>query len=425
MATLFKDVLILDGEMERGKLCSARVDEGRLSAIGDGLEAGPGDELIDCGGRKALIPGFVNAHTHAAMCLLRGVGEESPLKEWLEEKIWPAEAKLTRDHILWGTKAALLEMAANGVTAFADMYFEMDAVVEASLEAGMRCAACRGMVGDDEEKLRESLQLAETWKDHRDMVTVQLGPHAPYTVPLPMVRRICEAAAERSLGVHFHFLEAEWELAYFRDELKTTVEEYIESSGLLEVPFAILAHCVWLDPEVLDRVDFSHMTVAHNPNSNLKLGSGVMDLSGLAARTRKIALGTDGAASNNRLDVWGEMRCAALLHKGIQKDPTALSARDSLRMATLEGAAGLGFDKCGLIREGWAADLALVDLDRPHYVGIDEENAALYIVYAGSSADVCGTMVAGRWVYRDGEFPTMDRAEIMAKAERARADLLS
>ena len=425
MSTLFRDVLVLDGEMERGRLCSVRVGDGRLSAIAGRLEAEPGDEVINGGGRKALIPGFVNAHTHAAMCLLRGVGEESPLKEWLEEKIWPAEAKLTREHILWGTKSALLEMAANGVTAFADMYFEMDAVVEASLEAGLRCAACRGIVGDDEDKLKDGLRLAETWKDHRDMVSVQLGPHAPYTVPLPTMRKICESAAERSLGVHFHFLEAEWELGYLRDELKSSASEYLESSGLLDVPFAILAHCVWLDAKTVGEVDFSRITVAHNPNSNLKLGSGVMDLRGIAEKTKKIALGTDGAASNNRLDVWGEMRCAALLHKGIQRDPTALSAHDALRMATFEGAAGLGFERCGLIREGWAADLVLLDLDRPHYVGIDADNAAHFIVYAGSSADVCGTMVAGRWVYRNGEFPTLDRGEILARAEKARADLLS
>jgi 5-methylthioadenosine/S-adenosylhomocysteine deaminase len=289
----------------------------------------------------------------------------------------------------------------------------------------VRCAACRGIVGDDEGKLREGIQLAETWRDHRDMVSVQLGPHAPYTVPPAAMRKICEAAAKRSLGVHFHFLEAEWELSYLRDELKMSVGEYLESSGLLDVPYAILAHCVWLDPEVVGAADFSRITIAHNPNSNLKLGSGVMDLTGLAARTGKIALGTDGAASNNRLDMWGEMRCAALLHKGIQKDPTALSARDALRMATYEGAAGLGFEKNGLLREGWAADLVLVDLDGPHYLGIDEDNAALFIVYAGSSADVRGTMVAGRWVYRDGQFPRLDRDEIIERAAGIRADLLS
>ena len=247
MAVLFKDVLAVDGDMQRGRFCSVRVEDGRISAVADKLAALPGDEVVEGRRRMALIPGFVNAHTHAAMCLLRGIGEEAPLKEWLEDKIWPAEARLTPEYIHWGTKAALLEMAANGTTAFADMYFEMDGVVKAALEAGVRCAACRGIVGDDEGKLREGIQLAETWRDHRDMVSVQLGPHAPYTVPPAAMRKICEAAAKRSLGVHFHFLEAEWELSYLRDELKMSVGEYLESSGLLDVPYAILAHCVWLD----------------------------------------------------------------------------------------------------------------------------------------------------------------------------------
>jgi len=424
MTTLFKNFLAVDGEMTEGRYCSLRVEDGRITAIADKLAALPGDEVVDGECRMALIPGFVNAHTHAAMSLLRGIGEEAPLMEWLQKKIWPAEANLTREHIYWGTMAALLEMAACGTTAFADMYFEMDAVVEASLEAGIRCAACRGIVGGERGKFEEGLRLAETWKAHGDMVTVQLGPHAPYTVPLPLMQEICATAAERGMGVHFHFLETEWELSYLRDELKMTPKEYLESSGILGAPFGILAHCVWLDAETAGAVDFSRMAIAHNPNSNLKLGSGVMDLTGLGAKTKKIALGTDGAASNNRLDIWGEMRCAALLHKGIRRDPMALSAGDALRMATYEGASALGFKKKGLLKEGWAADLVLVDLDQPHYIGIGTENAAPFLVYAGSSADVYATMVNGVWVYRDRVFPGMDSEKILAKAREMRTNLL-
>jgi len=304
------------------------------------------------------------------------------------------------------------------------MYFEMDAVVQASLEAGMRCAACRGIVGGERGKLEEGLRLAETWKEKRDFVSVQLGPHAPYTVPFPLMQEICALASERDLGVHFHFLETEWELSYLRDELKMTPEEYLQASGILSAPYGILAHCVWLDPSAVEKVDFFRMTIAHNPNSNLKLGSGVFDLPGLLSRTEKIALGTDGAASNNRLDIWGEMRCAALLHKGIRRDPTVLPARDALRMATYEGAAALGFEKKGMIREGWAADFVLVDIDQPHYVGIGEENAAPFLVYAGSSADVYATMVGGSWIYRDRIFPGMDSEKILAKSAEMRDNLL-
>ena len=424
MTLLLKNFLLCDGGTETARYGSVMVEGGKIASIGAPEWAPPAAETVDGRGKAALLPGFVNAHTHAAMSLLRGIGEEAPLMEWLKEKIWPAEAKLKGEHVSWGTKLALLEMAANGITAFGDMYFFMDSVVEASLEMGMKCAVSRGIVGPEQVKLDEGLQLAETWKGREEFVTVQLAPHAPYTVPLSFLKEIVAAAKDRNLGIHFHFLEAEWETGYLRDEMKMTPAEYLAASGMPEVRQAVLAHCVWLDPAVLDEVDFSRMTIAHNPNSNQKLGSGMMDLPGMMEKTRKIALGTDGAASNNRLDVWGEMRSAALVSKGISKDPTAVPARDVLRMATFEGAEALGFEKKGMIREGWAADFVMVDLDRPEYVGIDGENAAHFFVYAGSSADVTGTMVAGKWLYRDGNFPGADAEKILAKAREMRDNLL-
>lgn len=424
MALLLKNFLLCDGGMEKARYGSVMVENGRIASVGAADWAPPAAETVDGGGKAALLPGFVNAHTHAAMSLLRGIGEEAPLMEWLKVKIWPAEAKLRSEHVYWGTKLALLEMAANGITAFGDMYFFMDSVVEASLEMGMKCAVSRGIVGPEQAKLNEGLQLADAWKGREESVTVQLAPHAPYTVPLPFLKEIVAAAKDRNLGIHFHFLEAEWETGYLRDEMKMSPAEYLRETGLPEVRQAVLAHCVWLDPAVPDEVDFSRMAIAHNPNSNQKLGSGMMNLPALMKKTRKIALGTDGAASNNRLDVWGEMRSAALVSKGIAKDPTAVPARDVLRMATFEGAEALGFDRKGMIREGWAADFVMVDLDRPEYVGIDGDNAAHFFVYAGSASDVTGTMAAGKWLYRDGKFPGADAEEILAKAREMRDNLL-
>ncbi len=424
MPLLLKNMLLCDGLRERGEYASLLVEEGVISAIL------PADEALDCGevvdgkGRMALIPGFVNAHTHAAMVLLRGMGEDSPLKEWLETKIWPVEARLTREHISWGTKQALLEMAANGVTAFADMYFEMDAVVEAALEMGIRIAACQGIVGDDPAKLAKGLALADTWKGKEGFVSVQLGPHAPYTLSLPFLKEICAAAKDSNIGVHFHFLETQDEIDYLKKNFGLSPAEYLEQSGIASAPSALLAHCVWLDPAVLDGADFSRTALVHNPNSNCKLGSGIMDLAGLSAKMPRIALGTDGAASNNRLDIWGEMRSAALLAKATTGDPTTVRVRDVLRMATLEGAKALGFSSTGLIREGWAADLVLIDLDRPSYVGVDEENVHGFLVYAGGVEDIAGTMVAGRWIYRNGGYPHADREEILVKAKEMRKNLL-
>ncbi len=424
MSLLLKNMLLCDGVRERGEYASVLVEAGVIAGIYPPGEAPGGGEVVDGRGKTALLPGFVNAHTHAAMVLLRGLGEDSPLKEWLETKIWPLEARLTREHVYWGTKQAILEMAANGVTAFGDMYFEMDAVVEASLEMGIRCAPCRGIVGDDPAKLAEGLRLAETWRDRKDFVSVQLGPHAPYTVSLPFLKEICAAAKERNLGVHFHFLETRDEIDYLRKNFGLSPAEYLEASGISSVPSAILAHCVWLTPGALEGADFSRTAIVHNPNSNSKLGSGIMDLAGLSAKTSAIALGTDGAASNNRLDIWGEMRSAALLAKAATGNPTVVPARQVLRMATLEGARALGFARKGLILEGWAADFVLVDLDRPSYGGADEGNISGFLVYAGGVEDIAGTMVAGEWIYKKGVHPTGDFEEILAKAGQMRDNLL-
>ena len=214
--------------------------------------------------------------------------------------------------------------------------------------------------------------------------------------------------------MHFHFLETEGEL----QNLGTDPVKYLEDTGLLDVPYLTLAHAVYLDPKA--DIPSANVTLVHNPCSNLKLGSGIMPLPEWIERDFPVALGTDGASSNNRLDMWEEMRTVALLHKGATRNPVCVTALDALRMATYEGAKAYGFSQKGMIREGWFADLVLVNLDKPQYIGANEENLAMYLVYAGSSADVSGTMVNGRWLYRNGEYPTLDSEEIMQKSREAR-----
>jgi 5-methylthioadenosine/S-adenosylhomocysteine deaminase len=429
MATLFKDVFILDGERERAQRGHVLVSKGRIQMLSELSETPPAaDKVVEGGGHMAVLPGFVNAHTHAAMVLLRGLGEEAPLMEWLQKKIWPTEEKLTPDHIYWGTASAILEMLATGTTCFADMYFEMDGVAQISLKAGIRAALCRGITNGPpvdgvpkiDRSIEDNLALFQRWHGREGLLTVQLGPHAPYTVPIDGMKRIVEIAKQRGIGLHFHFLESEWELGYIRDELKMTPEAYLRNIGILEVPGTVLAHGVWMNPVWADNMDMSQTTIVHNPDSNMKLGSGVMPLDTWLDKNVGLALGTDGASSNNRLDMWNAMRSAALLHKGVTCRPTSTPALDILRMATFEGACAFGFANKGLIREGWMADLILIDLDQPHYVGVDEENLTNYIVYAGSSADVRGTMVGGKWLYRNGVYTTLDKDEILQKAREAR-----
>ncbi len=418
MATLFKDVYILDGSRAKAERVHLLVSKGRIAEIIDASQTPPSaDKIISGRGHMAVIPGFVNAHTHAAMTLLRGLGEESPLMEWLQTKIWPVEDKLTPEYIYWGTLGAMLEMLATGTTCFADMYFEMERVAEAVLGAGMKAALCRGITagepGKIERSLSNNLDLAKAYHGREGMLTVQLGPHAPYTVPMDSMKTITDAAKSNGLGVHFHFLETQGEL----DNLGMTPENYLNESGLLNTPYTVLAHAVYLDPKTALP---ENVTLVHNPSSNLKLGSGIMPLNARLENGTPVALGTDGASSNNRLDIWEEMRTAALLHKGVNRDPLSVSALDVLRMATYEGARAFGFAQKGMIQEGWYADLVLVNLDKPHYIGVNEENLAAYLVYAGSSADISGTMINGRWIYRNGEYPTLDSEEILTKAKEAR-----
>ena len=261
--------------------------------------------------------------------------------------------------------------------------------------------------------MQNNLELAEKYHGREGLITIQIGPHAPYTVPVDDMKNIAEAAKSHGLGVHFHFLETKGEL----DNLGSDPVKYLKDTGLLDVPYLTLAHAVYLDPK--SELP-GNIALIHCPCSNLKLGSGIMPLHEWLERGFPVALGTDGASSNNQLDMWGEMRTAALLHKGVEMNPVCVTALEALRMATYEGARAYGFSQKGMIREGWFADLVLVNLDKPHYIGVNEENLAAYLVYAGSSADVAGTMVNGKWLYRNGEYPTLDREEIMQKAHEAR-----
>ncbi len=425
MSVLFKDVLALDGFMNSARPCDILVNDGKIKQICEpGTFSGLADENLEGRGRLAVLPGFVNGHTHAAMSLLRGLGEEKPLMEWLREQIWPIEAKLTPEHIYWGTRLALLEMASKGVTCFGDMYFEMDQVARAATDMGMRAGLCRGLIGDDRSKLEENAALFREWNGRDGLISIQLGPHAPYTVSPDMLKAITAMAREIGAGVHFHFLEAEWEKQYLSDEFRMSPSEYLEETGLASAPFLILAHCVWFPLSEMIPFKDRNITLCHNVKSNLKLGSGIFPLDEAYRLGINISLGSDGAASNNQLDIWDEMKTAALLHKGVNKDPTLARASDILRMATYGGAHSLGFHKTGRILEQWDADLAIVDLDQPHYVGVDPDNLCCFIVYAGSSADVKSTMVKGKWIYRDNRFYLADRDEIIRQSLRCRKELV-
>ena len=354
-----------------------------------------------------LIPGLVNAHTHAAMSLLRGLADDLPLMRWLEEHIWPAEAKhLSPQFVKDGTLIACAEMLRGGVTCFNDMYFFPGAALEAALAAGMRISA--GMIvfdfpsaygSDPDDYLAKGLALRDQWRD-QPLVSFCLAPHAPYTVSDATFRKVAKLAAEVDVPVHIHLHETAGEIERSIAEHGLRPLARLEGLGLLG-PGLIAVHAVHLEENEIALLAKHRASVAHCPSSNLKLASGFAPVAKLAAAGVNLALGTDGAASNNRLDLFEEMRLAALLAKAVAQDAGALPAQAALRAATLGGAAALGLEtRIGSILPGKAADLAAVRLCGPELSPCYDPVSQL--VYAAGRQHVSDVWVAGRHLLQGG-----------------------
>lgn len=427
MTKAYRNVVVWDAANTKARKCDLVIEGDKISAV---LPVGSdvADSVFDGKGRVAIIPGFINTHTHIAMSILRGLGEDLPLMDWLQQKIWPVENRLTADIVGTATQIGLMEMLSTGTTSFIDMYFLTRNVIDAALGAGMRCNVTRAVAGDEagEAMLRESLVIADEYDGAKGLIKVSIGPHAVYTVKNDLMRKCVSAALDRKLGIHFHMLETDFERDYFKSVVGLAPQDYLKNLGFMDAVHLLLAHCVLVDSDEAGFYARPNITIAHNPKSNLKLASGVANVPEMLSAGVNVSLGTDGAASNNRLDIWDELRFAALLHKGVKKDPTVVSAQEALKMATFNGAVALGFGgNLGLIKEGYLADMALIDLDQPHYIGWDEDNLAAFLVYAGSSRDVTATVVAGETLYEKGEFRTIDSRQVIASAEKARHLLLS
>jgi len=357
--------------------------------------------------RHALIPGLVNAHTHAAMALMRGLADDLPLMRWLEEHVWPAEMKhVSARMVREGTLLACAEMLRGGTTCFNDMYFFPEAAIEAALAAGLRVSA--GMIvfdfpsaygADPDDYLAKGLALRDRWRDH-PQVSFCLAPHAPYTVSDATFRKVAKMAGEVDVPLHIHLHET-------ADEIRRSLAEHgvrplarLARLGLLG-PNLIAVHAVHLEDAEIALLARHGASVAHCPASNLKLASGFAPAAKLAAAGVNLAIGTDGAASNNRLDMLGELRLAALLAKAVAGDATALPAHAALRAATLGGAAALGLEtRIGSIRAGKAADLAAVALEGPGMVPCFDP--ASHLAYAAGRENVTDVWVAGVRRVREG-----------------------
>jgi len=378
------------------------------------------ERVLFLGGRLVL-PGLVNTHTHTPMTLLRGMGEGRPLKAWLEEEMWPREARFTDASVYWGTRLAQLEMIQSGVTTFNDMYDRMHLVLEAVGESGLRAVLGRGVIGlapkdVQDAKLREAVEFARTAHGaYGGRVRAMIAPHAPYTVPEPLLVRMVEAAEELDLPVHIHVSETKEEVERCRERTGMRPVEYLDALGVFRRP-TLAVHAVHLSEAEKDLLAARGVRVSHNPVSNLKLGSGVADVPGLLARGVIVGLGTDGAASNNRQDIFHELTTAALLHKGIRHEAEVLPPPEAFALATRMGARALFLEDIGALRTGWKADLIVLDAANARYV--PRTDLLAHVVYNALPADVTHVMVDGRFLMEEREVLTLDAERILYEAER-------
>jgi len=371
--------------------------------------------------RHVLVPGFINMHTHSAMTLLRGYADDLNLQVWLNEHIWPAEkAFLSPKFVHDGVRLAIAEMLRGGSTCFNDLYFFPEVTAATAVETGMR--ACVGLpvidvptvwAADENEYIDKGLEVSASWQNE-PLVTTVLAPHAPYSVDDAALRRIAELSGKLDLRVHMHVLESGWEVTEsMRRHGKSTLDR-LSGIGLLNERL-LAVHMTQLDLNDLETVSDAAVNVIHCPESNLKLGNGICPVARLMEHGVNLALGTDGAASNNDLDLLAEARSAALLAKGYAADPCALNAFQSLEMLTINAARALGKEhQLGSVEAGKLADLCAIRLDTlqttPMY------DVVSHLVYAASSQQVSHVWVGGRMLLQDGEFLYIDSGEIMDRA---------
>lgn len=373
-------------------------------------------------GESCILPGLINAHTHASMTLLRGLADDLPLMTWLTEHIFPREQRLTPELVELGALLACAEMTRHGVTAFCDMYLMEEGVCKAADAAGLRVLAGEVLFAfpspayaDEDAAFALVRQQAAQWQGH-ERIRLALMPHAVYTTTPALLERCRDFALELDLPLHLHLSETATETSSCVEAHGLRPVAYCDSLGLLG-RHTTIAHAVDLTPEELDILAARGCVVAHCPRSNMKLASGVAPVPGMLERGIPVGLGTDGAASSNNLNLFAEMSAAALLHKVHALDPTAMPAQSALDLATRGGAAALHQPELGRLEPGLPADLIAIDLTSPNLVPL--HNPVSNLVYAATGQEVRLTMVAGEVLYQDGVFTRLDLPAILATARTA------
>lgn len=396
------------------------IDGDRIIAVGErGCTPSnfAADSIIDLS-NHVVMPGLINTHTHAAMTMLRGYADDMPLMPWLEQKVWPFEAKMTAEDIYWGSALALCEMIRSGTTTMLDMYIMQEQTAKAVLEAGTRVSLSRGIIGLDmetgEKSLQEGVELFHRFHNEGDgRVKVLLGPHAPYTCTGEFLQKVKQEADKLGSGINIHIAETQAEIATIKERYGTTPVKWLESQGLFG-GHVVAAHCVYVDEGDMDILNKYDVGIAHNAESNMKLNSGSAPIPQMLAKGLSVSIGTDGASSNNDLDMFGEMRSASLQQK-LVVSPESLKAYTVLEMATNGGAKVLRSNDVGRLAPGCKADLISIDFDQPHFY--PRFSIPSHLVYCARGGDVRTVMVDGRMLMQDGRLLTLDEKRICSEVE--------
>ncbi len=432
---LFENIAIIDENFDYQEHKWVGILDGKISYIGGEapVDAAKYGEAYD-GAQKLLMPALYNAHTHAPMTLLRGYAENLPLQAWLEQKCWPFEGKMTGEDNYWATLLAGVEMLRYGVVSFSDMYYHTPERAKAVKDLGMKANLCVSPIAFEPKPIQEYGTFPEMEDGINNIDGMAEGHikfegciHAEYTNNDVCAKSVFEWAKAHNTRVHVHVSETKSEVDGCRErhDGKSPVQ-WLESLGAFDVP-AIAAHCVWVDDEDIAILAAHGVTVAHNPASNMKLASGFAPIQKMLEAGVNVALGTDGMASNNNHDMFQDMYLAALLPKGYNLDPTSITPKQALYAATRAGALAQGRDDCGLLKEGFCADLCVIDVSGPSWCPVND--MLTNIVYAGHGSDVVLTLCDGEVVYREGVWPTADveriKAESTERTQRIQVELIA
>jgi len=419
------DIVTIDEENRVIEKSNIYIEDGMITHMGDEIVGLEVEDTIDASNMAAL-PGLVNAHTHMGMSLLRNYADDLPLHQWLTEKIWPVEANLNSEDIYWGSLLSMVEMIQTGTTTFCDMYFFMEEVGRGAQESGIRAMLTRGIVedkNDPDRKLNESRDLFNRYhKTSNDRIRVMIAPHAPYTCSPEFLVKAKDLADELGTGINIHLSETKREVQESYEMHGKSPIRHVYDLGVFDV-HTLAAHCVHVDRNDIELMAEKGVHPVNNPGSNLKLASGFAPVQAMLERGLSVSLGTDGASSNNNLNMFKELNLAALVNKAVDQDALSVKASDALRMATINGARGLQWDReIGSLEVGKRADIILVDLDKPHLT--PRHNLVSSLAYSTYGSDVDTVIVDGKLLMQKGEMKTVDLEKVKYMAQSRAMDLI-